>query len=327
MLEAVDYREVLSWEKELIGVYLSEHPLSRYVVMLQNSAAVTTTELLEMATGRSVTVVGLVTSMRTLTTKKGEPMAFGNLEDLQGNVELVFFPRTWAGCRGEVTVDQVLLVRGKLQIADHGSEVQAKILVDGIDTNLTLDTAVEDSTTAVYYAQPAGYRAGPALDKDEPEPSAAEPLPATVLVAVPSLETGPNRPVMPDFDNDPGFWPEGAVPARGEGATHAGGSLVAGALTSADALATPPELNSPAQAEAAPAQASRLVRIEVRPGPGWQDTVRQALAQAERYPGPDGVAILLGNLHMDFPGPRTSASSKLLAAVGELPGVLRVTVA
>jgi DNA polymerase III subunit alpha len=336
-LEIVDYRVVLSWEKELIGVYLSEHPLTRYVETLQNSAAATTTELLEMATGRGVTIVGLITSVRTLTTKKGEPMAFGNLEDLQGNVELVFFPRVWAECRDEVKVDRVLLVRGKVQLADHGSEVQAKILVDGIDTNLTLATAVEDSATAVYYAQPADGWAGPALDEDEPGPLAAEPVPATVPVAVPtpaappatmpSLETGPGRRAMPDFDDDPGFWPEGAVPPRGESATHAGGSLVAVALTSADAPAPPPELNGPAQAEAAPAQASRLVRIEVRPGPGWQDTVRQALAVAERYPGPDGGAILLGNLRMDFPGLSTSASPKLLAAVGELPGVLRVTVA
>jgi DNA polymerase III subunit alpha len=318
-LVAVDYREILSWEKELIGVYLSEHPLSRYVEMLQSSAAATTSDLLEMATGRGVTIVGLITSLRTLTTKKGEPMAFGNLEDLHGNVELVFFPRTWAECRDEAKVDRVLLVRGKLQMAENGGEPQAKILVDGIDTNLTLATAVDESATAAYDPPPASDWAEPALDEAELEAPTTAPAPvpgavpasAAPAYSAPSLETGPALPALPDFDDDPGFWPEGAMPAPGESTPRLAGSLISGV---------------PAAVEGHQAAAPRLVRIEVRPAPGWKDAARQALALTERYPGSDGVVVLLGNQRMDFPGRQTSACAELLAAVGKLPGVLRVEV-
>jgi DNA polymerase-3 subunit alpha len=112
-VEQVDHREVLNWEKELIGVYLSEHPLSRYVDLLQSITSVTTAELDESTNGRIVAVLGLLSYLRTHTTRKGDPMAFGGLEDLQGTVELIFFPRTWKECRADIELDQVYLVRGK----------------------------------------------------------------------------------------------------------------------------------------------------------------------------------------------------------------------
>jgi hypothetical protein len=165
-------------------------------------------------------------------------------------------------------VDRVLLVRGKLQIADHGSEVQAKILVDSIDTNLTLDTAADE----------AGH-AGAGGDYPPPVTS---------------------------------NWPAYVVAGEEPG------------LAADEVLAAPAVC--PGHAAAETAVQTRLLRIEIRPLSGWQDTVRQALTLADGYSGPDRVSILLGNRCMDFPGRQTSACPQLLAAVAGLPGVLRVEI-
>jgi DNA polymerase III subunit alpha len=90
----------------------------------------------------------MVSSLRSLTTKKGDPMAFGTLEDLESKIDLVFFPRTWKQHRMEVKEDQVLLVTGKLQL--KGDDLS--LLVDSVSTNL------EIARDADYVPQPAASR-------------------------------------------------------------------------------------------------------------------------------------------------------------------------
>jgi DNA polymerase III alpha subunit len=86
----------------------------------------------------------MISQLRALTTKKGDPMAFGTLEDLTGRIEVVFFPRTWAECRHQVAVDQVMLVFGKIQGPEEGRGDQIKMLVDRVDLNPMLPSAVEE---------------------------------------------------------------------------------------------------------------------------------------------------------------------------------------
>ena len=85
-------REVLAWEKELIGAYISDHPLSRVWADLEQTITVLTGQIDETMAGQSVTVAGMVNYVRQIITKKGDPMAFAQIEDLQGTVELVIFP-------------------------------------------------------------------------------------------------------------------------------------------------------------------------------------------------------------------------------------------
>jgi len=106
---------ILSWEKELTGVYLSGHPLDR---LTQNPPAGITSSVLidEDSAGQVVTVVGMPVNARTITTKKGQPMAFVELEDPQGIVEITVFPRAYTETKDLWSKDAILRVRGKIQV-------------------------------------------------------------------------------------------------------------------------------------------------------------------------------------------------------------------
>ncbi|UCG25974.1 MAG: DNA polymerase III subunit alpha, partial [Chloroflexota bacterium] len=150
-LPQVDQREVLNWEKELVGVYISEHPLSQYLELAAELGSATTSELEEMANGRAVSILGLLTYLRTHVTKKGDSMAFGSLEDLQGTVELIFFPSIWKRVRSLVEVDRVYLITGKVR-TENGD--RAQVIVERIQNDLTVarpaDVAIETSRAAEH---------------------------------------------------------------------------------------------------------------------------------------------------------------------------------
>jgi len=124
----LDRREQLEWEKELIGLYVSDHPITPYLPFIRQKASHFSNELAEAAHQSKVTMAGLVTRIRTLVTKKGDPMAFVSIEDLQGPVELVIFPRTWNEFGSLLQVDTMILVEGKVD-SERGD---AKVLVDSV---------------------------------------------------------------------------------------------------------------------------------------------------------------------------------------------------
>ncbi|MFK7805992.1 MAG: DNA polymerase III subunit alpha, partial [Anaerolineae bacterium] len=179
-----DYREVLSWEKEALGVYVSEHPLERPLATLSNQVHMTLAEIDLQHNGKQLKVAGMVSSLRPLTTKKGDPMAFGKLEDLDGDIELVFFPRTWEAHRAEVQVDQVMLVYGKAQV-DEG---RRSILVDRVQTKFEMMSAAGE--------EPALKQSQTSLNIEVKERSFVNPTPAPA--------------------NDPPPWDDAASDAEGD---------------------------------------------------------------------------------------------------------------
>ncbi len=108
-------KEELLWEKELIGLYLSDHPLQRAAASLHAVVTHLTGDLDPDLNGQPATMAGIVTSVRSITTKKGAPMAFVRLEDLQGDLELIVFPRTYEATRAVWGVDRVVVVQGKIE--------------------------------------------------------------------------------------------------------------------------------------------------------------------------------------------------------------------
>jgi DNA polymerase-3 subunit alpha len=90
-------------------------------------------------------VAGLVTAVRPYTTKTNKPMGFISIEDVQGNIELVLFPRTWAQYKEQMTIGQIIIVEGK---ADTGS-TPPKILVDSIRTEIKILEPLESASTLV----------------------------------------------------------------------------------------------------------------------------------------------------------------------------------
>jgi len=137
----INRREQLNWERELIGVYISDHPLSPVMDAISQNVTHYAGELAEAQTQQTVRVAGLITRIRPHTTKKGDPMAFVTLEDLQGNIDLVIFPRTWKQVEEFVQWDAIVMVDGKVDT--YGAE--PKILVDKITTELKHVTPLEES--------------------------------------------------------------------------------------------------------------------------------------------------------------------------------------
>ncbi len=130
----VDRREMLNWERELIGLYISDHPLTPYQQTFAQIVSYFSGQLHEAQHEEKVRVAGLITAVRPYTTKTNKPMGFVSIEDVQGNIELVLFPRTWAQYREQMTVGQIIIVEGK---ADTNS-TPPKILVDSIRTEIKI---------------------------------------------------------------------------------------------------------------------------------------------------------------------------------------------
>ncbi len=138
--ETISRRAQLDWERELIGLYVSDHPLSTVMDTIRQQVTHLAQELTEANHHERVSVAGIVTKIRHHQTKNGKPMAFATIEDIQGSIDLVVFPRTWQKYGDLIRFDEIIYVRGKADV-EAG---EPKVLVDEVLTNLThLDSAEE----------------------------------------------------------------------------------------------------------------------------------------------------------------------------------------
>lgn len=150
-VSSLDPREQLEWEKELIGLYVSDHPLSPYLPLLRQKVTHFSSDLGDASAQERVTVAGLVSKMRTLTTKNGKLMAFATIEDLQGPIELVIFPNTWTKFGKLVHTDGILLANGKVD--EQSSD--PKVLVDSLQELNLEDLQVSPAAAVEPKYQPA----------------------------------------------------------------------------------------------------------------------------------------------------------------------------
>ncbi|MBC7326294.1 MAG: DNA polymerase III subunit alpha, partial [Moorella sp. (in: Bacteria)] len=117
--------DILAMEKELLGFYLSGHPLEPYAAALQGAVSHQLAELAEAPDGSQVVIGGLVSALRRLVTRKGEPMAVLTLEDFSGQVEVVLFPRIYSQGRTWLATDHPVVVHGRLDKQEEGVQVLA----------------------------------------------------------------------------------------------------------------------------------------------------------------------------------------------------------
>jgi DNA polymerase III subunit alpha len=117
--------ELLRMEKETLGLYVSEHPLHSIRDQLRRKTDATLAELEKRRDGEVVTVGGIVSAVKHLTTKKGEPMVFLRLDDVTGGAEVVVFNSVYAAARELCTPDRILIVKGRI---DHKQEGETKLL-------------------------------------------------------------------------------------------------------------------------------------------------------------------------------------------------------
>jgi len=122
--EEFEKNELLRLEKETLGLYVSEHPLEAIRAQLRRKTDATLADLGHRRDGEIVTVAGIVSAVKQLTTKKGEPMVFLRLDDVIGSAEVVVFNSVYAASRELLVTDSVLVVKARV---DH-KEGESKLI-------------------------------------------------------------------------------------------------------------------------------------------------------------------------------------------------------
>jgi DNA polymerase III subunit alpha len=161
---SLDLREQLNWERELLGLYVSDHPLSAYLPTLKKRITHTSSELSNAANREKVVVAGSIARFRPHLTKDGKNMGFVTLEDLEGNIELVVFPRVWDQYLELIQVDKVIYAEGRVDSASG----DPKVLVEKIkEIQLDSETS-ETQTQPAFFSQRVG-RPQPILPEPDPQ--------------------------------------------------------------------------------------------------------------------------------------------------------------
>jgi DNA polymerase-3 subunit alpha len=341
-VKAADRREQLDWEKELIGVYLTEHPLEHRLSELQSVITAHTGELDATWNGKNVTLAGMVAGVRIVTTKKGQAMAFVTLEDLDGKADLVLFPKVWVANRPQVQTNQIIVARGTVQL--QGEDLS--VLVTSVQTKLTL--ARDASQARDVPAPPEDWP--PPIDNMYP-PEWDEPVAGNgaMAKAAGSYATAySNGAPLPPADDDDGEDHTNYLAENEDAPTMPDPAAIDEVLAPppppvvvmpeipADYQAMneqrqttngelPPGLTEPAITDS-PRPVSKLLVVEIRPSGNWKDACRQTLKLADRYEGDSAIRLKLAGqeMTMDFPNHRTDCSIELIEALERLPGISRV---
>jgi DNA polymerase-3 subunit alpha len=137
LTDAPEYpqQQLLAWEKELLNLYLSAHPLAHVAGILKRRVSVYTSDLNEEWAGQKVVLGGRVTEVRRITTKKGDLMAAIQLEDMRGSIEVVVFPKAFALHSMHLHEDAILLITGTVKLRDEEPQIVCESVEEFIPTD------------------------------------------------------------------------------------------------------------------------------------------------------------------------------------------------
>ncbi|MBT3690080.1 DNA polymerase III subunit alpha [bacterium] len=147
-VEEATKQQRLTWEKELLGIYLSEHPLDEVKHLLPQDITFIS-KLNELSNNFEVKVAGVIQKIKKVITRKGDPMMFVTLEDATGTVEVLIFPKILEKTRNLWQEDKLVMLTGKISEKDS----EPKILCDSVSDlmiedikNMTLNLTIPRDT-------------------------------------------------------------------------------------------------------------------------------------------------------------------------------------
>ncbi len=305
VIEPLSGKDRLSWEKELLGVYVSEHPLERVTARYQNVISCLCNEVTPEKKDRGVTLAGMIAGCRTFFTKKGDRMAFVTLEDLQGKCDVTVFPRLLAQTPEHLLQEgTVVLVRGKVDVRNDRVTVIADQISDSFE-----------------YAVPANGERLPAFADTPP-----------VLWEVDEASFGVVADEPSGFMDVPPETDEPAAGANGHRAPDGAAPQPPVAKPPAPVSDLPPRKAATVAVDVVQAPpAPRLVRVTFRRGAdrqGDSHRLAQAISLFRRFPGDDRFVVHVDNeLELSFPNESTRYCEDLASAMAALlgAGCLEVT--
>jgi DNA polymerase III subunit alpha len=133
---ALSQKERLAWEKETLGVYISSHPFQQAAPYLRSRVTASCGQISVEMDGKKAVLAGSVSSVKPLTTKKGDRMLAVHLEDLHGGLEVIVFPKTYEKTRGIWEPGSVVVVEGKVESKDE----RKKLLCERAETFVVHDS-------------------------------------------------------------------------------------------------------------------------------------------------------------------------------------------
>lgn len=205
-LSVVSNAEKLHWEKELLGIYVSEHPANEYQETFLRNGATSIGEITEEMSGHGITLGGVVTSIQKIQTRTKETMIFVVFEDATGQTELIIFPKLLRENQEVWQTGKVLLVSGKVStkdnqikiITDRAIELEKKVNKEGkvriVDPLISQSVKIDkDGTVNIYI--PRGT--SPEVLNDIRYKLAANKGDVPVVVYVPNGKEGPKKVRLP----------------------------------------------------------------------------------------------------------------------------------
>ena len=124
-LKEFDEKELLSMEKEMLGIYISGHPLQKLKEKIQKNATINTLQMLQMneensleQDGKQVKYVGIINSIKKKYTKRNTLMAFMTVEDLYGSTEIIVFDSCYSKSQNILIEENIVLIEGRLSIRE-----------------------------------------------------------------------------------------------------------------------------------------------------------------------------------------------------------------
>ncbi len=323
-LKKVEHKQLLEWEKEALGVHVSEHPLERPLASMKGRTTATISELDTNSAGKQVRLAGVISQLRTLTTKKGDPMAFGALEDLDGKIELVFFPGIWRTVRDQVEIDQVMLVVGRVQAKENDLNLIVENVITRLETAQDADAAMDHPVAEPSPSYQAQNSSVPALAATaRPAPPIIEGGGSNGFTPINGRQNG-SPPPPPNFDDWDVDEPVELLTPEPQPEVPAGSSVPPASLAADEKIVTRggKEVMVPGGA----LKNSRLITVEIKPTGNWQDACRRAVQKAAEFSGRDALRIRFPGQSMvlDFPASATDFCHELVDELEKIPGVMRV---
>jgi DNA polymerase-3 subunit alpha len=152
--------EMLAFEKELLGFYVTGHPLTQYAELLRRYELASTAQLAQLQDGQMTRIGGIVSKLQPKTTKQGKPMAILTLEDLDGAVEVLVFPEAYAKSAMYLKADAAIFVCGTANLREDKPKIYAdriiplaevpKNFTKAMHIRLSAATASEDVLNRVH---------------------------------------------------------------------------------------------------------------------------------------------------------------------------------
>ena len=136
-------KERLTWERELLGLYVSAHPLDRYVKYFEEQTQ-PLSQVQPNTDGQKATIGGIVIDIRTIITKSGTKMAFVKMEDKTSEGEVIIFPNLYSEISEKLKIDAVLKIEGKISARDREGNLKSDAQIIAETVSIITDEELEN---------------------------------------------------------------------------------------------------------------------------------------------------------------------------------------